>query len=80
MRLVNYFTDRGHKIAIVNEKRTKIHAVLMTGSGLKVCKLNKSEGRYMKDIDGLKKAAKQMRKFGKERGSTKQARVLLRGV
>lgn len=77
---VRWSRNSGQKPVIIRRKRTKIHVCMIEGAGLKVMKVPNAEERHMTPLDGLEKAAKHMRGFGRRRGSTKEARALLRGV
>jgi hypothetical protein len=52
MRLVDYHTDEGHRIAIVGEPGRKyLHVVFFDPLALSVTKVPLDEARYMKEIE-----------------------------
>jgi hypothetical protein len=52
MRLVDYHTDEGHRVAIVAEPGRKyLHCVLFDPTELSVTDVPLAEARYMRDIE-----------------------------
>lgn len=78
LRTIMYRTNSGAKPGLAVEGRKKIHVVLIEATGVTVVRVDKSESRYMSDLDmPMKKAVRGFRRAGKNLGMTKAARALL---
>lgn len=78
MRTVIYKTTSGAKPAIAKEGRTKIHLLMIEATGVTVARVDKSEGRYITELEmPMKKALRGFKRAGKNLGMTKGAKAFI---
>jgi len=78
LKLMNYHTNEGVRVAFIGEGRTKLTAILMDAGGITARRLHKSEARYMRPLEyPHQKAIRKFKAAGRRFGITKAAKVLL---
>jgi len=78
MKVQILHNDNGHRVVISKAGRKYISCVSIDFP-VRVIKINKSDARYLRDIDyPLKKAVRRIRSFGNQHGITKGALTILK--